>query len=112
MVRLVLRMGLLLSVLLENAMSLKTAVTTIAGNQNEFEPYHVVHIHMEEGVEDGVESRRRWEESKSEKKRVAELVESEQRNIAKLDAIAAAQQAQHMRVEDIVKQLKSSNLAL
>merc|ERR1719183_1468106 len=65
-----------------------------ANELEEMDPYHVIQIHLEEGSEDPLDTRRAWEEAKAEKKRTAQLVEREQRTISKFDAAAAAQHAQ------------------
>merc|ERR1711972_757858 len=62
------------------------------------EPYQVIHVHFEEGVGDPVESRRNFEEGKSEQKRIAELAEREMRSVSKLDAIIATQKAEAMHL--------------
>lgn len=75
------------------------------------DPYHVIQFQLEEGGDDPVQSRRGWEEAKAETKRVAQMVEREQRTTAKIEATLAAQQAQKMRLQDLSKQLRSLQAA-
>ena len=76
------------------------------------------------GAEDPLSTRRAWEDTQAEKKRldsntwassvgfclahmtrVAQLVEREQRTSSKFDALHAAQQAQSRRIADLKKQM-------
>merc|ERR1712187_990889 len=68
------------------------------------EPYQVIHVQLEEGIGDPIESRRNFEEGKSEQKRIAELAEREMRSISKLDAIIATQKAEAVRIADLKNQ--------
>merc|ERR1712039_335201 len=77
------------------------AVKTGSEATPEMEPYHVIHVHMEEGSGDPVEARRRWEEGKAEKKRAAELAEGEARALSKIDAALASQKALSAKISDI-----------
>merc|ERR1719263_2429215 len=53
------------------------------------DPYHVIQFQLEEGGDDPVNTRRGWEEAKAETKRVAQMVEREQRTTAKIEATLA-----------------------
>ena len=76
------------------------------------------------GAEDPLSTRRAWEDTQAEKKRlvpgtwarsvgfclvhmtrVAQMVEREQRTSSKFDALRAAQQAQSRRIADLKKQM-------
>lgn len=73
----------------------------------ELEPYHVIQVHLEEGSEDPLDTRRSWEEAKAEQKRAAQLAERGRRATFKLDAAIAAQQAQITRIADLKKEMQA-----
>lgn len=44
-------------------------IHTASGDDESNEPYTIMHVHLEEGAADALDSRRQWDDAKAEKKR-------------------------------------------
>ena len=69
----------------------------------ELEPYHIIDVHMEEGVPDAVEARRNWEESKTNAKSAADASESSVRAKATIESILTSQRLTASKITDLKK---------
>merc|ERR1712050_289879 len=66
------------------------------------EPYHQIHVHLEEGVDDPIEVRRQYDEWRDDVRRGSAIAEREVNTQSQIDAAFAGQRAVGAQLSDIV----------